>query len=457
MEHVFRQRNATSALLKIASLPPKWLMKTSSPQPAPPDARAALLRRWKRIAVSLLLLALCGLALAHAMGGAGGWGWLRAFCEASAVGAIADWFAVVALFRYPLGIKIPHTAIIPQSKERIADGLAGFVRDNFLDPRAILAKLAVFDPARKLGEWLTDPQRLRFWVGQGQRWALGLLDTFDDKRLQQATLDLLTEQFRRWDAAPTAGDVLGLLTQSGRHHQLLDAGLQQLATFLAQDEVKANVSQLMLKHARREWPKIIATLEVVANVPNLADSLADRLSASLLDELHEVLAQPGHPVRLRYEAWLKDFIERLRSDPALIASVNQMKERAIVDPAMRIFVSSLWTDIKQLLRHDLAGENSTTARYVERGLHAIGQKLASDESLRGAINEHVLSAAAHLAGDLRDGITRHIAQTVKAWNDEQLVRELELSVGRDLQFIRINGTLVGGLIGLVLHAVAVLT
>ena len=431
-------------------------MNTYPPStPDRPDARAALLKRWKRIALSLLLLALCGLALAHAMGGAGGWGWLRAFCEASAVGAIADWFAVVALFRYPLGIKIPHTAIIPQSKERIADGLADFVRDNFLDPQAILAKLAIFDPARKLGEWLTDPQRVRFWVGQGQRWALGLLDTFDDKRLQQATLDLITEQFRRWDAAPTAGDVLGLLTQNGRHQQLLDAGLQQLATFLAQDEVKANVSQIMLKHARREWPKIFATLQVVANVPNLADSLADRLSASLLDELHEVLAQPGHPVRLRYEAWLKDFIERLRSDPELIASVNQMKERALADPGVQIFVSSLWTDVKQLLRHDLAGENSTTARYFERGLHAIGQKLASDESLRGAINEHVLSAAAHLAGDLRDGITRHIAQTVKAWNDEQLVRELELSVGRDLQFIRINGTLVGGLIGLVLHAVAV--
>ena len=431
-------------------------MNTSPPPtPARPDARAALLRRWKRIALSLLLLALCGLALAHAMGGAGGWGWLRAFCEASAVGAIADWFAVVALFRYPLGIKIPHTAIIPQGKARIADGLAGFVRDNFLDPQAILAKLAVFDPARKLGEWLTNPQRLRFWVGQGQRWALGLLETFDDQRLQQATLALLVEQLRRWDAAPTAGDVLGLLTQNGRHHQLLDAGLQQLAKFLAQDEVKANVSQLMLKHARREWPKIVATLEVVANVPNLADSLADRLSASLLDELHEVLAQPGHPVRLRYQEWLKDFVERLRHDPALIASVNEMKERVIADPALQTFVSSLWTDIRQLLRRDLARDDSTVARYIERGLHAIGQKLASDESLRGAINEHVLSAAAHLAGDLRDGITRHIAQTVKAWNDEQLVRELELSVGRDLQFIRINGTLVGGLIGLVLHAVAV--
>ena len=428
----------------------------SSPQaPAPPDPRAAQLKRWKRIALSLLLLALGGLALAHAMGGAGGWGWLRAFCEASAVGAIADWFAVVALFRHPLGLKIPHTAIIAQGKARIADGLAGFVRDNFLDPQTLLARLAVFDPARRLGEWLTDPQRLPFWVGQARRWALGLLESFDDQRLREATLALIAEQFRRWDAAPTAGDVLGLLTQNGRHHQLLDAGLLQLSKFLAQDEVKAQVSQLMLRHARREWPKIVATLEVVANVPNLADSLADRLSVSILDEVHDMLAQPDHPVRLRYEQWLKDFVQRLRNDPELAASVSQMKERAIADPAMQAFVASLWTDIRELLRRDLASEDSTLARYVERGLRAIGQKLADDDSLRGAINEHVLSAAAHLAGDLRAGITRHIAQTVKAWNDEQLVRELELSVGRDLQFIRINGTLVGGLIGLALHALAV--
>ena len=422
--------------------------------PVSPDKRATDLTRMKAVAASLLLLALCGLVVAHAMGGAGGWGWLRAFCEASAVGAIADWFAVVALFRYPLGIKIPHTAIIPQSKARIADGLAEFVRDNFLDPVTLLAKLAVFDPARRLGEWLTDPDRVHFWVGQGQGWLLGLLETFDDKRLQKATLDLLVEQVRRWDAAPTAGNVLSLLTQNGRHHQLFDAGLHQLSEFLVQDDVKAKVSQLMLKHARKEWPKIIGTLNLVANVPDLADGMADKLSASLLVELREVLAQPEHPVRLRYEKWLHDFVQRLPSDSRLVASVNEMKERAINDPAVHAYVSTLWADIKHMLRQDLAHENSVVASHIEGGLREIGQKLASDQSLRDAINEHLLAAAGHLAADLRAGITIHIAQTVKAWDDKQLVRELELNVGRDLQFIRINGTVVGGLIGLLLHAVA---
>ncbi len=422
---------------------------------ASPDPRAAPLQRMKLLAVSLLLLALCGLTLAHFVGGKGGWGWLRSVCEASVVGAIADWFAVAALFRHPLGLKIPHTAIIPKAKDRIADGLAEFVRDHFLDPATILAKIAVLDPARRLGQWLSDPERLQFWVRQAQGWARSLLATFDDQRLQKAALELVMAQLHRWNAAPTAGDVLGLLTQNGRHHELLDAGLHKLSGYLLQDEVKAKVSELMLKHARKEWPKIIATLQMVANVPELADNLADKLSASMLAELREVLAQRDHPVRLQYEAWLAAFVQRLGTDPELIASVQQLKEKAITDPAVQTYAASLWRDIKKLLQDDLEREPSTVASYVERGLRAIGHRLESDASLRESINEHLLAAAGSLATDLRATVTTHIAQTVKAWDDEQLVRQLELSVGRDLQFIRINGTVVGGLIGLLLHAVVV--
>lgn len=424
--------------------------------PAVPDLRAVSLQRMKWLAASLLLATLFGLTLAHAMGDAGAWSWVRAFCEAAAIGAIADWFAVVALFRYPLGLKIPHTAIIPQSKARIADGLAEFVRDHFLDPAVILANLTALDPARRLGEWLASPERTHLWVSQAQGWVLSFLNTFDDERLQKAMLALMVEQARRWDAAPTAGDVLRLLTQNGRHHQLLDAGLQKIAEFLTEDEVKAKVAQLMLKHARKEWPKIIATLELVTNLPDLSDSLADRLSASLLTELRDVLAQPEHPVRLRYEAWLKAFIERLRSDPALIASVHDMKEQAITDPAIQRYVYALWTDIKQLLHTNLATENSALAQYTQNALQAIGQQLASDAGLRDALNEHLLATAGDLAANLRTSMTKHIAHTVKAWDDQQLVRQLELNVGRDLQFIRINGTVVGGLIGLALHALALL-
>ena len=420
-----------------------------------PDPRRRSLRRMQWFAVALLLASLCGLLVSHGMGGQGAWGWLRAFCEASAVGALADWFAVVALFRHPLGIPLPHTAIIPQSKARIADSLADFVRNHFLDPATLLAKLAVLDPAQRLGEWLRDPARVGFWVQEAQSMALGLMNVFDDTRMQRATLELVVAQARRWDAAATAGEVLGLLTQDGRHNELLDAGLVKVGEYLAQDTVKAAVSQLLLKHVRKEWPKVVGMVDAVASTSKLADSIAEKLSASALDELREVLAQPGHPARLRYQAWLAEYITRLRDDPALRQACDDMKERALTDPAVRNFVASLWTDIKRLLLADLADPQSAIARNMGAMLGAVGERLASDTSLREAVNEHVMGAAGQLALGLRSGVTTHISQTIKGWDDHQLVQELELSVGRDLQFIRISGTLVGGLAGLALHALAV--
>ena len=423
--------------------------------PSTTDPRRQSLRRMQWFAIALLLASLCGLLLSHGMGGQGGWGWLRAFCEASAVGALADWFAVVALFRHPLGIPLPHTAIIPQSKERIADSLADFVRDHFLDPATLLAKLAVLDPAQRLGEWLRDPTRVGFWVKEAQSMALGLLNVFDDARMQRATLELVVAQARRWDAAATAGEVLGLLTQDGRHNELLDAGLVKLGDYLAQDEIKVAVSQLLLKHVRKEWPKVVGMVDAVASTSKLADSMAEKLSASALDELREVLAQPEHPARLRYQAWLAAYIIRLRDDPTLRQACDDLKERALTDPAVRQFVASLWTDIKQLLQDDLADPQSAIARNMQAALCAVGDRLADDTSLRQALNEHVMAAAGQLALSLRAGVTTHISQTIKGWDDRQLVRELELSVGRDLQFIRISGTLVGGLAGLAIHAMVV--
>ncbi len=423
-------------------------------RPSPPaaDARAIALARMKWVAAGLLVAALAGLALAVSQGGKGGWGWLQAFCEASAVGAVADWFAVVALFRRPLGLPLPHTAILPRSKARVADGLAHFVRDHFLDPQALVARLGVFDPARRLGEWLADPARVDDWVAEGRRWALKAVGLFDDGRMRRATLELVIAQARRWNSAATAAEVLALLTQGGRHHELLDAGLEKIGGFLAEDEVKARVSALMVRHARKEWPKVIGMVELVTPVARMADGLADRLSASVLGELREVLAQPDHPVRQRYDRWLAEFVERLRHDEGLVAAFERVKARAVDDPAVLEYAGQVWNDIKGLLQADLAGEHSALAEHVAQALRDVGGRLRDDESLRASLNEHLMSAAAQLAANLRAGVTAHIAQTIKDWDDRQLVDELELSVGRDLQFIRINGTVVGGLVGLALHA-----
>jgi uncharacterized membrane-anchored protein YjiN (DUF445 family) len=416
------------------------------------DPRSAALKRMKWSAAALLIAALAGLGLAVSQGGHGGWAWVEAFCEASAVGAIADWFAVVALFRRPLGLPLPHTAIIPRSKDRVADGLAHFVRDHFLDPGMLVARLGVFDPARRLGDWLADPARVHDWVGEGRRWALKAVGLFDDGRMRRATLELVVAQARRWNSATTAAEVLTLLTQGGRHHELLDAGLEKIGGFLAEDEVKARVSELMVRHARKEWPKVIGMVELVTPVARMADGLAAKLSASVLGELRDVLAQPDHPVRQRYDAWLAEFVERLRHDESLVAAFERVKERALDDPAVLEYAGSVWNDIKRLLQDDLADGHSALAEHVAQALRDVGDRLRDDDSLRASLNEHLMSAAGQLAANLRAGVTTHIAQTIKDWDDRQLVDELELSVGRDLQFIRINGTVVGGIAGLALHA-----
>ncbi len=427
----------------------------SSPSAAE-DPRARPLRRMQAFALGLLLLAIAGLVLSQWMGGQGAWAWAKAFCEAAAVGALADWFAVVALFRRPLGLPIPHTAIIPASKGRIADSLAVFVRDHFLDPKTLLSKLSVFDPAARLGQWISQPDNARQLSGSARAIALEALDLLDETAVRQAIHQFVVAKVHTWNAASLGGDVLGLLTKDGRHHELLDAALLNLGNYLDNPDTRQKLSGLMVKHARSEWPKIIKAVNLIKSVDDLGDNLADRLAVAIISEMREVMSDPQHPVRLHYEDWLQGFIERLRSDPSLIDRVNEIKMKIIDHPAVHDYVNGLWAEIHAALKRDLAKETSSMGRYLERGLLRMGQKLANDQDLREAINTHVLSAADKLAGTLRTTLTAHIATTVKGWDERQLVDQIELSVGRDLQFIRINGTIVGGLVGLALHALMLL-
>ncbi|WP_165720970.1 DUF445 domain-containing protein [Bordetella trematum] len=418
----------------------------------PADPRAAQLRRMKRWALALLLLMLAGFVLSHAMGGQGGWAWLRAFCEAATVGALADWFAVVALFRRPLGLPIPHTAIIPNSKDRIGDNLAAFVRDHFLDPDSLLERLRVFNPAGRLARWLAQPAQARALAQETRQLAVQAIDLLDETAVRGAIRQFLDDALQRWDAARTAGDVLALLTRDGRHQDLLNAALERLAGYLGQEDVKARASALLLRFARKEWPRIIATVDLVASVDNMAGNLADRLARALIDELREVLGQPDHPVRRDYEAWVMAYIERLRADPEVGETVQALKARWLADPQVQRYVQQLWEDVQGLLRRDLQREDSVLARHLETALGSLAQRLRRDERLRAALNAHILGAARRLSGRLRHGVTAHISRTVKQWDERHLVQELELAVGRDLQYVRFNGTLVGGLIGLAMHA-----
>ena len=419
---------------------------------SPNDPRPAQLRRLKAIALGLLLLMLAGFVVSHWQGERGPWAWVSAFCEAAAVGAMADWFAVVALFRRPMGLPIPHTAIIPRGKDRIADSLAFFVRDQFLEPQALMDKLKVFDPASRLGSWLADPERARLLADMARGWAVQALDFFDEAAVKRQLHGFVVQQLRQWNAAGTLGELLRLLTEDGRHQRVLDEGLQRLGQWLEQPQVKARASTLIVRYIQREWPKLSSTVSWIKPIDEIGDSLAERLAGALLEELQQVLAEPEHPLRQDYERWLADYVARLREDPALAERIEQLKQNLIDHPALQAYVQALWSRIHSSLREDLSKTDSALAGHLQRGFAALGRSLSSDPALRQALNQHLLEGAQRLTLRLREGVTTHIANTVKGWDEKHLVEQLELSVGRDLQFIRFNGTLVGGLIGVALHA-----
>ncbi|WP_238139434.1 DUF445 domain-containing protein [Roseateles aquatilis] len=421
----------------------------------PLDPRAADLRRMKLVALACLLLSLAGLALSLAMGARGPWAWLKAFCEAAAIGGLADWFAVVALFRHPLGIPIPHTALIPQGKRRIADSLAGFVRDNFLHPDVLLLKLQVLNPAERLGRWLREPRNLAQITGSVRAMAVEALSLLNEQVVRRALGEFLIARALSWNATTTAASVLDVLTKAGRHQDVLDGALSKLRDYLATPEVRTLVAARLVKFARAQWPKATSLVDTIANVDKMADSLSDKLALQLVEEVQTALSQPDHSVRRQFDTWIEEFVGRLREDPDFARDVNAMKDRIVQSDDVRAYLNGVWTEVRATLETDLHRDDSVLMRHLDQSLGALGDRLSRDPGLVQAINEHVMSAATRMVDGMREGVTQHIASTVKSWDDPSLVRQIELSVGRDLQFIRLNGTLVGGVIGVGLYAITV--
>jgi uncharacterized membrane-anchored protein YjiN (DUF445 family) len=400
------------------------------------------------LAPLLLALALCILALAEFMGASGVWAWVQAGAEAAAVGALADWFAVVVLFRHPFGIPIPHTAIIPKNKARIADSMAGFVRDHFLQRDKLLAKLADFNVAQHLGDWLQQAMQVQHFVQGVRRMLLETLHTLDDASIRHAMTDVLTSQALRWNAASTLGQALDLVTKDNRHQQVLNMGLEKISALLDAPQVSEFLGQKIHEFLKKDYPKIHWAVDALHSAADLSRSAADKLRDAVIGYLQEVLSNPAHPQREDFSRWVGQYMDQLRNDEGLQKDFNDTKDRLLQSPEVRDFLGTVWVDVKARLMADLASENSSLAGHAERALQGLGVRLANDEGLRQSVNHYFEQVAGQFADQLSQGIPRHIADTIKAWDDKQLVQELERSVGRDLQFIRINGTLVGALLGL---------
>ena len=408
----------------------------------------------KRLATTLLILVTGLFVFARMQRDMGPWAWVAAFAEAAMIGALADWFAVVALFKHPLGLPIPHTAIIPRNKVRIAENLAVFVRDKFLATDTLLEKIRHFDPAQKIASWLSVKANSEILTDKILSMLVNGLDFIDDERVQAALRNAIQNNAQQLDLGKTLGNLLGILTQDKRHQLLLNEALKKLAVGLDDPETQKTLAAMILEVAGREYPSLLQMLGMVANTDEFSLKIANSLVASINTWLHDIADDPNHSRRKQFDDVVEEFLGRMKNDPALHQKINAWKDLLLASPEATQYINGLWSQLKQWLRDDIVKDNSSLREKIIDGTAQMGAWLMENPNLRDSINDHMADAARSLAIDLRETIAHHIANTVKQWEDSELVRELEMSVGSDLQYIRINGTVVGGLIGIVLHALA---
>lgn len=369
------------------------------------------------------------------------WGFVRAFAEAAMVGGLADWFAVTALFRHPLGLPIPHTAIVPRNKDRIGDTLANFLRTNFLIPRVVARRMNRLDVAGAAGRWLAQPPQEGGRIRRGaSRLFAEMLTAFDPQRLGGMVKAGIGSRLRATEVSPILGQLLKAAIAEGRHVPLMESVIRWAGQALAANEPVVRAMVHERAGAILRWT-------------GLDETVADKLIDGLDKLLHDMADDPDHPIRLKIEEGLDRLAWDLQYDPDMRARVEAMKADLIANPAMQRWLDGLWEQAREGLLRLARDPEAVTAGKLGETLRQLGQTLQSDPRLAATINRFVRRAVVGIAADYGDGIVRLVSETVRGWDADTVTSRLENAVGRDLQYIRINGTLVGGSVGLVLHVV----
>lgn len=406
------------------------------------------LKRSKRLALALLLVAAVTFVVTlflppnfWVLG-------LKAIAEAAMVGALADWFAVVALFRrVPVPFISRHTAIIPRNKDRIGENLGRFVQEKFLDTDSLLALIRRHDPSQMLAQWLNTPgnaDRIGRHLLQVMR---GFLDLTDDERIQRFLRRAVHRALDKVDLTQSSALLLDSLTKNNRHQELLDAAVQQLLRLLHKPGTREFIAAQIVRWLKREHPIKAKMLPTEWLGEHSADLVANAVD-SILDE---VAINQGHELRLGFDRAVQRLIEKLKTDPEMAERAEVIKSWLKEDESLNRYIGELWQDLRSWLKADLNSEDSRVQERVRLAALWFGETLAADEALRTSMNQHLEDAARSIAPEFAEFLTRHISDTVKSWDAREMSQQIELNIGRDLQFIRINGTLVGGTIGLVLY------
>ena len=412
--------------------------------PAPsPDLEAKLRLRRMRVIATLLLVAMAVALLASNVL-LERWPWLgalRAFSEAALIGGLADWFAVTALFRRPLGLPIPHTAIVPTRKNEIGRALARFIRDNFLVREAIERRLDRADLAERLGAWLAKDENAARVTRDSSAALDWLLRASDGEELRKALGASLRGAL---DAVPVGVGLAALLEVlldvllSGEHSQALIDKLVALAR--AQLENQRVLIRVRI-HERSPWwlPKFVD------------QQIFDELVGGLEQILEAIARDPRHPARTEIAAALRSLRDSLASDPALVARSRTLQSEVIDHPAIRAYAHDLWQRLDADLHAALQDPGSTLRLGVEREIRDIGTALASDPAVAATLNTWLEQLLLYLVENYRDPLSEIVSETIEQWDPDATSRRIELSIGTDLQYIRVNGTLVGGFVGQLLY------
>ena len=402
--------------------------------------RQRALRGMKLRATLLLVAAAVVFVVARAVEARHGWvGWIRATAEAAMVGGLADWFAVTALFRRPLGLPIPHTAIVPTRKDQIGESLGAFVQENFLSRDVVADKLRQADVARRAAGWLLAPGHAAQVADQASTALGGLVEVLRDDDVAPVLEQAVLARLRAVELAPVAGRVLDLMTANGRHQELLDAALTGIVHLL---EVRRDDFRARFATQSPWW------------VPEpLDDRIFDRLFAGLKAFLGEVSADPHHELRVHVDQRMATLVEELRASPEMRAKGEELKDELLNHPAIQGWASSLWADLRAGLLRQSRDPASELRRRTEGFVTRLGETVRDDPVLQGKIDRWVESVVGYVVEQYQHEVADLISSTVRKWDAQETSRRIELQIGRDLQFIRINGTVVGGLAGVAIYGV----
>ncbi|WP_425352353.1 DUF445 domain-containing protein [Allosphingosinicella vermicomposti] len=367
------------------------------------------------------------------------WSFVKAFAEAAMVGGLADWFAVTALFRHPLGLPIPHTAIIPRNKDRIGDTLAAFLKTNFLTPSVVARRMRGVDVAGAIGRFLTDPPREEGRLREGaSRLIVDILESLDQERLGGMVKSAISSRIKTLQVSPVLGQSLEAAMDENRHVPVLDSIVTWAGRTLDANE---DVIRQMV-HERAGWVMRLAGID-----DRLADSIIDGLRRLTID----MAVDPEHPLRQSAEEGLARLAQNLRTDPETQAKVEEMKNNIVENDAVGDWMDGLWENGRAALLKAARDPDAALAGKFGDALRQLGQTLQEDARLKAAINQFARRALVGIVATYGNGIVALVSETVRSWDARTITGRLEGAVGRDLQYIRINGTLVGGLVGLLIH------